>query len=628
MFNWQYSNYSKINSDVIDNFPFKNPREGQLETISEILEAISKGYRYIILEAGTGTGKSAIAATLANMHESSYILTITKLLQNQYLKDFKDFKLVKGRSNFQCKSYLEDNVCQTCDEGRCIIEGFDCKHSIKNTTPPTCSYYHQKYDALNAKTIIANYHYMFLELNYVEDFTKRQLMICDEAHNLESMLMNQLKLEFSKKELREYIKYDLEDDLIETLNNSSYNEWVLFIEEIKLMYVKELEKIENISKPELLVKISSIKQKINDCNRFITNIQFDPGSWIIDFDEEFEVLEFKPLKVENYAPTTLFDFADTCIFMSATIPDYELFAKWLGINKDEIYAIRKKTPFDASRNPIIVSDKYNLSKSNIRVNAKKTIGLIQEILNNHEDEKGIIHTVSAQCMYFLMDNLNDKRLIGHNTKNRNDVLEEFKQSKDPLVLVSPSMDEGVDLPGEECRFQIIYKIPYPDLGSKQVRERLRIDDEWYDYKTSLRLVQTHGRGMRFEDDYCTTYFIDSRLKHYVLSSKFIPDDFKSLVKSINNIDKLIEKGESYLKNKEYEKAILFYNDLIKEDVDDYRIYLSLSNAYHEISSFEEELNIIMHYLTNYPYNLKYFKDSLEKLDEMGYFDWERLQLKN
>lgn len=55
------------------------------------------------------------------------------------------------------------------------------------------------------------------------------------------------------------------------------------------------------------------------------------------------------------------------------------------------------------------------------------------------------------------------------------------------------MDEGVDLPGDECRFQIIYKIPYPDLGSKQVRARLSLDSEWYDYKTSLRLVQTHGR---------------------------------------------------------------------------------------------------------------------------------------
>ena len=54
-----------------------------------------------------------------------------------------------------------------------------------------CDYYIQKNLALNAKTVVSNYHYMFLELNYVEDFKKRELLICDEAHNLEGTLMSQ-----------------------------------------------------------------------------------------------------------------------------------------------------------------------------------------------------------------------------------------------------------------------------------------------------------------------------------------------------------------------------------------------------------------------------------------------------
>ena len=626
MLNWQYSNYSKINPEAERHFPFSKPRTGQLETISEILEAIGKGYKYIILEAGTGTGKSAIAASLAGMMDSSYILTITKQLQDQYMKDFEDFRLVKGRSNFQCRNYQEDNVCQSCDEGKCIVEGEDCKYSIKNENPPTCQYYRQKYDALNSKNVIANYHYMFLELNYVEDFTRRELMICDEAHNLESMLMSQLKLEFSRKELKEYIKYDLTDEIINDLNDASYSEWLFFIENIKTSYVKELSKIENINKPGLLEKISALKRKINDCTRFTENITHDPESWIIDYDEEFEVLEFKPVKVDNYAVNTLFDYCDVCVFMSATILDWKLFAKWLGIPEDDIYAIRRKTPFDNTRNPIIVSDKYNLSKYNIRANAPKTIELIRDILDKHRDEKGIIHTVSTQCMYYIMDNIKDRRLIAHSTKNRSEVLDEFKSSNDALVLVSPSMDEGVDLPGDECRFQIIYKIPYPDLGSKQVKTRMGMDGEWYDYKTSLRLVQTHGRGMRFEDDYCKTYFIDNRLKNYVLTSRHVPEDFKALVKSRSNaqIDKLIGKGLEYIDNNDYEKAIYHFKKLVKENIDDYRVYLNLSIAYHELDLFEDELNIIMMYLSRHPEDLKHFHESLTGLDSMGYFDLNQI----
>uniref|UniRef100_UPI0025D553D6 DEAD/DEAH box helicase family protein n=1 Tax=uncultured Methanobrevibacter sp. TaxID=253161 RepID=UPI0025D553D6 len=339
MLDWQYSNYKGINPESRKHFPFTTPRRGQLETISEIIDAIAKGYKYIVLEAGTGTGKSAIAASLADMADSSYILTITKQLQDQYLKDFPNFKLVKGRSNFQCKNYLKDNVHQSCDEGKCIVEGADCEYSIKNENPPTCPYYRQKYEALNSRNVIANYHYMFLELNYVEDFTRRSLMICDEAHNLESMLMSQLKLEFSKKDLKEYIKYDLSDDVIEDLNNVSYADWLAFIEDIKSSYIKELAKIENIEKPGLLEKISALRRKINDCNRFTENITYDPESWIIDYDEEYDVLEFKPVKVDNYAVNTLFEYCDVCLFMSATILDYELFAKWLGIPSGDIYAI-------------------------------------------------------------------------------------------------------------------------------------------------------------------------------------------------------------------------------------------------------------------------------------------------
>ena len=618
---WKYSYYSGIDPEAVRNFPFKRPRDAQLETISEIRQAIVKGYRYIVLEAGTGTGKSAIATTLANMSESSYILTVTKQLQDQYLRDFNSFKLVKGRANFQCKSYLEDNVHQSCEEGKCIVEGFNCPYSIKNENPPTCHYYAQKYDALNAKNVIANYHYMFLELNYVEDFTKRELLICDEAHNLESMLMSQLKLEFAKSDLYEYIKYELSDDTVHDLNKGNYNDWIIFIEEIKSSYINELSKIENLNKPVLLEKISALKQKINDCNRFVENINYDPDSWIIDYDEELETLEFKPIKVDNYAVNTLFDFADVSLFMSATILDYELFAKWLGIDPSEIYAIRRKTPFDNARNPIIVSNEYNLSKSYIKLNAPKTIKLIEDILANHENEKGIIHTVSSECMSFIMSNVKSNRLIAHNTKNRSEVLEEFKKSDEALVLVSPSMDEGVDLPGDECRFQIVYKIPYPDLGSKQVKSRIALDSEWYDYKTSLRLVQTHGRGMRFEDDYCKTYFIDNRLKNYVLTSKFVPEDLKELVKS--KVD--ITEGLDYLKNKDYENAIRFFKRLVREDADDYRVYLSLSRAYHESNLYEEELQVIFRYLSKYPKDYGHFKSHLEVLDSMGYFDLDQYQ---
>ena len=531
---WQYSTYCKIDSEVKNHFPFKNPRADQLETISEIKKAIDDGYKYIVLEAGTGTGKSAIAYTLSSLYDSSYILTVTKQLQDQYLNDFNNISLVKGRKNFICSK--DSNL--TCDEGKCIAEGYLCENS--NTV---CDYFFQKHEALNSKTVISNYHYMFLELNYVGDFTKRDVMICDEAHNLENTLMSQLKLEFSLSDLKSYLKMDIGDDILYELENGDYDVWMQFIDEIKDSYQRELMRLINLNKAHLLEKISFIKAQINDCQRFLENLAQDPYSWIFDYSPEYELIQFKPLKVDSYAKNTLFKYGDVCIFMSATILDYRFFSDCLGISESEIYAIRRESPFDLNRNPIRTFDGYNLSFKTINENAPKTLKIIKEILETHKNQKGIIHTVSRTCKDYLVDNLNNPRLVEHNTQNRSEVLDEFKKSDKPLVLVSPSMNEGVDLPGELCSFQIIYKLPYPDLADKQIRLRSNASEDWYNYKTALSLIQTYGRGMRYDYDSCVTYFIDSRISDFILSDKFIPDSFKYHLKQ-NTFDDITQTPQN------------------------------------------------------------------------------------
>jgi ATP-dependent DNA helicase DinG len=85
------------------NFPFPNLREKQSFVLDEIASALSSGFKFIILEAPTGFGKSPIAIASAMALGSSYICTSTKNLQTQYAKDFPFIKTAKGKSNFQCE---------------------------------------------------------------------------------------------------------------------------------------------------------------------------------------------------------------------------------------------------------------------------------------------------------------------------------------------------------------------------------------------------------------------------------------------------------------------------------------------------------------------------------------------
>lgn len=540
---WEYSNWTDVWDEVKEAFPFDKPRTDQLETISEIQYAISKGFKYIILEAGTGTGKSVIAATSALLQENSYILTKTKQLQKQYLEDFEEhgFKEVKGRQNFDCK-VIRDN----CENGKCKIDDdYDCSYGITKSkskgwgiayeylywkSNAHCKYYQQKIDGLKCPHIITNYAYALVELNHVEDFRKRDLLVLDEAHNVESILMDHLTLKLEREELKKNVGINLSKESINDLKKGpSY--WIKFAERILNKYETEYYNLSEVVKNSgkdlfyLQSKIYTLKNNIDDIKFFIKQVKKYPDEWTMEYNAKNLNVSFKPIKIDRYAKDVLFRYGKTCLFMSATILDYKQFTKDLGINEDEVYAIRRKSPFDISRHPIYNNESVNMRSDNLAVNMYETIPIINKILNKHPKDKGVIHSISYNCKNFINEEIANKRFITHDSKNREKIIKEFKETASPKVLISPSINEGVDLPYDDCRFQIIYKVPYPNLN-KQVKARKERDEDWYFYKTAIYLLQTYGRGMRAEDDSCVTYIVDSRLTNFIYKNRrLIPDYF-------------------------------------------------------------------------------------------------------
>jgi len=533
-----------IDDEIIENFPFKQARHNQLELISEILEAFETDYKYVILEAGTGTGKSAIAATLGQILQPSYILTMTKQLQRQYADEF-GYAQVKGRNNFLC---LDSGSMNSCDQGTCQTirhgEEFGCPFGIKieksdqkdlekddNTdfyqTPFTfksgekCPYWNQKAIAIQEPVSLLNYDYAYLELNYVQHFQKRNLMILDEAHNIENKIMNKLELNIYNRQLQKDINTTIPREM---MSYTDIKDWIAFLEATYDSY-------NDINTNQLTKqkgdRIERVKRKIKEITH---NIKNNPQDWVVSVEDD--TVSFKPLKVDKYAKDTLFQYADKVLFMSATILDKDLFCKWLGLDPKEVYYIKSDSPFKKEYRPIHMNLVGPMSKRALWHTAPKTIPVLREILDKHKDEKGLIHTNSYQCQNYIMNHIVLQRLLSHTPKTREQVLETFEKSKNPYVLVSPSMSEGVDLPYEKCQFQIIYKVPYPYLGDRQVNERKNIDPEWYAYKTIMTLMQAYGRGMRAENDHCDTYILDKNIQTLLRNKmyrKLIPKFFKEAI---------------------------------------------------------------------------------------------------
>lgn len=505
-----------------------HPRNTQIKLINKINFAIGEGYKNIILEAGTGIGKSAIATTLANMYEDSYILTMTKQLQEQYLDDFGDMLVeIKGKGNYKC------NYKGTCD--------FCIKSEYNIAKCSDCDYLIAFRKAKKSKNVITNYDFMYRVGVDNQMLDPRQLLILDEAHNLErKMLM------LSSHELnREYISTKFGIDIFEELmkgeksyyhikNNSVY--WIEICKKLMKACGENIEKIEGTGKdvqvtldefesnPSKYSNVDYVEKQIleSDLKEFNSiRLGLESGDLIIDVpelklikDNKMDIFaEFKPYSVSD-ATQNLLSFGETRIFLTGTLGNMQKFCKWNNINPDNTYYIYEKSPFEVSNRPIYIDFVGNMSGSRRNVpnwKNKRAILKIKELIDRYPNQKGVIHTSSNEQAFWIMDNLKEYKLLFVGGESRNEVLKEFNERNDGVILIGASIKDGVDLKGDLCRFQIIFKVPYPQLN-EQVKFRKSLDPSWYYYQAVMAIMQAYGRGIRDKEDYCDMYIIDSNFK--------------------------------------------------------------------------------------------------------------------
>jgi ATP-dependent DNA helicase DinG len=259
---------SLTTAELIKNFPFTSQRNNQARVLTEICNAFNSGFKYIILEAPTGFGKSPVAIAVALSLGSSYICTSTKDLQTQYSKDFPYLKVAKGKNNFpclvkedfirngtyRCGSCVSNNVNEcyhtTVEYGPCMTdESFKesgCKYRtftndykinkkgtkeeevfidsnvekhyqkeysqwlpLKNLKEQKewrpCEYFDKLNMALASSHSIFNYSIFLALLPHKKSLPERQLLVLDEGHLLETEIVKFRGFSISKRRWKKYI---------------------------------------------------------------------------------------------------------------------------------------------------------------------------------------------------------------------------------------------------------------------------------------------------------------------------------------------------------------------------------------------------------------------------------------
>lgn len=91
-----------------------------------------------------------------------------------------------------------------------------------------------------------------------------------------------------------------------------------------------------------------------------------------------------------------------------------------------------------------------------------------------------------------------------------ELLEEFKTYKSgPAVIITPSGFEGIDLPGDLSRYQVIVKTPFGSLGDKRMEHILNVFPDIYSLTALMKITQGAGRSVRSHSDWAVTYILDT-----------------------------------------------------------------------------------------------------------------------
>jgi len=558
-----------LESDAKKFIPFENKefRKGQWDAIHQIMEAIEDREKYIILNAPVGAGKSLIGYVVAKMleeqGENTYLYTKTKQLQDQYVNDFEDVKLIKGRSNFACatESLVDcaNGMCQSHYNFQCDLKPINKGDWFYDdlelpSTPVTnenndlifygdkefddfflagmCPYWNQKIQGIMSPITMLNYNYAISDSKYVNQLPYRSLGVFDEAHNIESVVMGEFEFRFSPSTIEKEIK-------AKVFPHTSIADWTDDIERFVDLYKEAIDNTHS----------TSVKKKYQDrmmnLKELLELIIDDPKNWVFtqETDRGHLFYVFKPVKVDQYTDL-LFNLTRTCLLMSGTILKSDVFARDLGIDDFTYIEIPSIVPIQ--NRPIVKAYVGSMSRSSIDDTMPNMALKIKLLADKHSEEKGLIHTFTYNIAHRLQQMLkSDNRFIFHTQKNKERKFQEFKKNKTNKILVSPVAFEGVDFPYDEARWQCICKDPFPNIGDPQMKVRDMLDYGWLFRQRCLVLSQMYGRTNRAADDYSITYLLDSRLESLLGPATLVTDYFLEALEGYRYNDKLFLAEDAY-----------------------------------------------------------------------------------
>lgn len=219
------------------------------------------------------------------------------------------------------------------------------------------------------------------------------------------------------------------------------------------------------------------------------------------------VLVVKPSTI-RFIPPFMWpkDKVTKIILLSATAGKKDV--QELGIGNRRVTNIVCHSPIPPKQRRVFYTPTCNMAYKYLTIATQEVAKKLTQLLAKHPNDKGLVH-MPYSIATLVRPLCADPRLIFHDREDKADQLAVFRASTEPLVLVASGMYEGVDLPYDEARWQVIAKMPFANLSDPAIKAKMENNPDWYAWDTIKKVVQAAGRIVRHPDDFGVTYILDT-----------------------------------------------------------------------------------------------------------------------
>jgi ATP-dependent DNA helicase DinG len=424
--------------------------------------------------------------------------------------------------------------------------------------------------AMDADLVVVNHHLYFSDLALKEEgfgeiLPETEVLIFDEAHQLPDIASHFFGSNLSMRQFETLSKDILEAEVSEAPDSKelrlpgkqlekAVSDFRLTLEQFpqksewsRIQYAPPIKKVVeqlHISMSdllEILEVLASRGKELASCFRRLESVEqifkqyLDPEetqvSWYEWSERNFRLI-VSPLEISDAFRQKLeASSCDSVIFTSATLSSQQSFKYYgerLGI--EDIESIQFDSPFDYQSQALLYIPDYLPDPS--QPNYARAFGeLCCELIEITQGHCFILFT-SYRMLTWTADYLRsriDYPLFVQGDYQRSELLQQYLQSKNPVLLGTSSFWEGVDVKGDQLRCVVIDKLPFKSPQDPVYRKRLQLANQnggnaFVDIQipeATISLRQGVGRLIRDVDDRGIIALCDNRLNSKSYGAKLI-----------------------------------------------------------------------------------------------------------